>query len=40
MAESIARLIIDECVWINAHILPHSEHIIEVRREAIKNLVS
>jgi hypothetical protein len=29
-AEVIARLIIDECVWINAHILPHSEHIIEV----------
>jgi hypothetical protein len=22
MAEAIARLIIDECIWINAHILP------------------
>ena len=31
MAESVARSIIEECTWINAHILPHSEHIIEVR---------
>ena len=32
-ADNIARLIIDECVWINAHILPHSEHIIEARNQ-------
>jgi hypothetical protein len=30
LAENVAKSIIDECVWINAHILPHSEHIIEV----------
>lgn len=30
-AETVARLIIDECIWVNAHILPHSEHIIECR---------
>jgi hypothetical protein len=35
MAETIARLIIDECIWVNAHILPHSEHIIEVTSETI-----
>ena len=29
-AENIAKQIIDESVWINAHILPHSEFIIEV----------
>lgn len=29
-AEIVARSIIDECVWINAHVLPHSEYIIEV----------
>lgn len=29
-AEVVAKQIIDECVWINAHILPHSEYIIEV----------
>ena len=32
-AESIAKLIVDECIWTNAHILPHSEHIIECRHE-------
>jgi hypothetical protein len=30
LADSIAKQIVDECVWINAHILPHSEMIIEV----------
>ena len=29
-ADIIARSIVDECVWINVHILPHSEYIIEV----------
>ena len=33
MAEGIARSIIDEAIWVNAHILPHSEHIIECRNE-------
>jgi hypothetical protein len=30
-ADSVANIIVDECVWINAHILPHSEMIIEVK---------
>ena len=30
MANNVAQLILDECVWINVHILPHSEMIIEV----------
>ena len=34
-ADNIARLIVDECVWVNAHILPHSEHIIEVREQIL-----
>ena len=29
-ADNIAKAILDDCSWINAHILPHSEHIIEV----------
>ena len=29
-AEACAKSIVDECIWVNAHILPHSEHIIEV----------
>jgi hypothetical protein len=33
MAENVAKSILDECVWINAHILPHSEFIIEVSLE-------
>jgi hypothetical protein len=33
MAQKVALLIIKECAWINAHILPHSEHIIECRVE-------
>lgn len=29
-AHNVAKLIVDECVWINVHILPHAEVIIEV----------
>jgi len=29
-AEACAKKIVEECIWVNAHILPHSEHIIEV----------
>ena len=35
MANGIAKLIVDECVWINAHILPHSEMIIEVSNNIV-----
>lgn len=31
MAAAVAMNILDECVFINAHILPHSEIIIEVK---------
>lgn len=40
LAENVAKLIVDECVWINAHILPHSEHIIEVIFDLKTYLVS
>jgi hypothetical protein len=30
LANSIAKIIVDECVWINIHLLPHQEFIIEV----------
>jgi hypothetical protein len=33
MAQKIAFSILRECIWVNAHILPHSEHIIECRNE-------
>jgi len=31
MASQTAKMLLDECVWINVHILPHSEPIVEVR---------
>ena len=33
MAQKTAVSILKECIWVNAHILPHSEHIIECRNE-------
>ena len=33
MAQKVAQSILRECIWVNAHILPHSEHIIECRNE-------
>lgn len=33
IAETAAKKIVDESIWINAHILPHSEHIIEVTND-------
>lgn len=30
IADSVAKIIADECTWMNVHILPHSEMIIEV----------
>lgn len=35
LADKIAKNILDECVWINVHILLHSEQIIEVRETII-----
>ncbi len=32
-AEGVAKSIVNEAIWVNAHILPHSEHIIECRNE-------
>lgn len=29
-AENVAKNIVNECVWINAHILSHNEMILEV----------
>lgn len=34
-ADIIANKIVDECSWINLHILPHSEMIIEVRHRIV-----
>jgi hypothetical protein len=33
VALTVAKLIISDSVWVNAHILPHSEMIIECRVE-------
>lgn len=39
-AEACAKSIVDECIWCNAHILPHSEHIIEVSLQLRLNFFS
>jgi hypothetical protein len=30
LAETVLHKIVDNCIWINIHILPHNEIIIEV----------
>ena len=31
LAEKVLQQILDECVWVNLHILPHEQVIVEIR---------